>query len=258
MSKRVVVGAAALIWIFIKLPQEYWLHISQIDTTDWIKTNLFGVPATTSWGDILQMWPGICLVVLIVVVLIMVAVWRFLRQRLPPADRPLAFSADAHQPAFATEQVRRAVEIEARQIVDTALVEKIILVTLVSMIFAQVLPGVVATDLQLALGVAFIVILNTVLSHWLARRGFGRAFTMLQFIVLALVNSVAMLVYSLLRSRLGESVGVVNALFFVLLISLLITLFDRYRQVYLMRFSPSVQSLQDRPEPGGEGNRESE
>jgi hypothetical protein len=31
-------------------------------------------------------------------------------------------------------------------------------------------------------------------------------------------------------------VVVTNALFFVLLFSLLITLFDRYRQVYLMRF----------------------
>ena len=122
---------------------------------------------------------------------------------------------------------------------DTALVEKIILVTLVSLCFAQVLPGVQATDLQLVIGVAFVVILNTVLSHWLARRGFGGAFTMLQFIVLASVNSVVMLAYTVLRTMYGDPVGIANALFFVLLFSLLITLFDRYRQVYLVRFSPS-------------------
>ncbi len=239
MSKKLVVGAAAFIWIVIKLPQEYWIHIGQIDTTDWIKTGLFGVPASTSWSKILQMWPGVFLVVFIVIGLILVAVWWFLRRRLPPADRTWAFSADAHLPAFTTEQVRSAVALEARHIVDTALVEKIILVTLVSLCFAQVLPGVQATDLQLVIGVAFVVILNTVLSHWLARRGFGGAFTMLQFIVLASVNSVVMLAYTVLRTMYGDPVGIANSLFFVLLFSLLITLFDRYRQVYLVRFSPS-------------------
>jgi len=244
MSKKLVVGAAAFIWIVIKLPQEYWIHIGQIDTTDWIKTSLFGVPANTSWNKILQMWPGVFLVVFVVIGLILVALWWFLRQRLPLADRALVFSADAHQPAFSTEQVRSAVDSEARQIVDTALIEKIILVTLVSLCFAQVLPGVQATDLQLVIGVAFVIILNTVLSHWLARRGFGGAFTMLQFIVLASVNSVVMLAYTVLRTMLGDQVGIANALFFVLIFSLLITLFDRYRQVYLMRFSPSDRSWQ--------------
>ena len=239
MSKKLVVGAAAFIWIVIKLPQEYWIHIGQIDTTDWIKTGLFGVPANTSWSKILQMCPGVFLVVFIVIGLILVAVWWFLKQCLPPADRTWAFSADAHLPAFSTEQVRSAVALEARHIVDTALVEKIILVTLVSLCFAQVLPGVQATDLQLVIGVAFVVILNTVLSHWLARRGFGGAFTMLQFIVLASVNSIVMLAYTVLRTMYGDPVGIANALFFVLLFSLLITLFDRYRQVYLVRFSPS-------------------
>ena len=239
MSKKLVVGAAAFIWIVIKLPQEYWIHIGQIDTTDWIKTGLFGVPTDTSWSKILRMWPGVFVVVILVLCLILVAIWWFLRRRLPPADRTWAFSADAQMPAFTTEQVRSAVAVEARHIVDTALVEKIILVTLVSLCFAQVLPGVQATDLQLVIGVAFVVILNTVLSHWLARRGFGGAFTMVQFIVMASVNSVVMLAYTVLRTMYGDPVGIANALFFVLLFSLLITLFDRYRQVYLVRFSPS-------------------
>ena len=129
---------------------------------------------------------------------------------------------------------------EARHIVDAALVEKIILVTLVSLSFSQVLPGVRATDLQLAVGVALIVILNTVLSHLLARRGFGWAFTLRQFIVLASVNSLAMLAYSILRAVFDDPVGFANAAFFVLLFSLIITLYDRYRQVYLMRFGSKI------------------
>jgi hypothetical protein len=45
-----------------------------------------------------------------------------------------------------------------------------------------------------------------------------------------------MLIYTVIRRSLGDLVIITNALFFVLLFSLLITLFDRYRQVYLMRF----------------------
>jgi hypothetical protein len=244
MSKKLVVSVAAGIWIVIKLPQEYWIHISQTDTTDWIKTGLFSVPANTPWSEILQTWPAVFLAGFIVICLILVASWWFIKRRLPPADRELAFSVDVHQPAFTSEQVRSAVASEARHIVDSALVEKIVLVTLVSLSFAQVIPGVRATDLQLAMGVALIVILNTVLSHLLARRGFGWVFTMRQFIVLASFNSLAMLAYSILRIALDEPVGFANATFFVLLFSLLVTLYDRYRQVYLMRFSSIDQSRQ--------------
>jgi len=251
MSKKLVIGAAALIWIVIKLPQEYWIHIGQIDTTDWIKTSLFSVPADTSWSAIVKLWPGVTLAALIVIGVILFGIWWLFKNRLPPADRKLAFSADAHQSAFTSEQVRSAVNYEAGQIIDAALFEKLVLVTLVSLSFAQVLVGVQATDLELVAGVAFVVILNTALSHWLARRGFGGAFTMQQFVVLFSVNSLLMLIYTILRRMLGDAVGITNALFFVLLFSLLITLYDRYRQVYLMRFGTREIPSQDSDEQIG-------
>jgi len=235
-SKGRLVGAAALIWIVIKLPQEYWIHIAQLDTTDWIKTGLFGVPVDTPWSAILQAWPGVFLAALLILVLLLAAAWWFIARRLPPADYAPALSADARQPAFSAEQVRNAVTSEARHIVDAALGEKIVLLTLVSLSFAQVLPGVRANTLQLLLGVASIVIANTALSHWLARRGFGWAFSSWQFVVLGAVNVGLLLLYAMLRTGFGEPVSLANATFFALLLALLITLFDRYRQVYLMRF----------------------
>ncbi len=253
MSKRLVIGAAALIWIVIKLPQEYWLHIAQLDTTDWLKINLFGVPADTAWSVILKSWPGVFLVMLLILIGISLAVLWFFRNRFPPPDRQLAFSADAHETAFTVQQVQEAVDVEARQILDAALVEKVVLVTLVSISFAHVLIGVQATDIELAAGVAFVVILNTALSHWLARRGFGVAFTLLQFVVLVSTNSLVMLVYVLVRRTVGDVVSAGNAFFFVLLFSLLVTLFDRYRQVYLMRFGSGEVSSQHPEEKDGEG-----
>jgi hypothetical protein len=58
---------------------------------------------------------------------------------------------------------------------------------------------------------------------------------------LLVVNSAVMLVYAALRTRFEEPVSAVNALFFVVLLTLLVTLFDRYRQVYLMRFGEGRQ-----------------
>jgi len=246
MTKKLLIGAAALIWMVIKLPQEYWLHIAQADTTDWIKANLVGAPTDRPWSEIFQTRPGIILAVLAVVALVLVAVWWFTTRRLPPGDRALTFSANAHQPmvrpcspqAFTEEQVRSAVASEASRIVDAALVEKVVLITLVSISFAQVLPDVQASSLQLAVGVASVVTINTVLSHWLARCGFGWAFALGQFMVMAVVNLGLILAYAFLRSRLDDPVSIGNALFFVLLLTLLVALFDRYRQVYLMRFGP--------------------
>jgi hypothetical protein len=238
MSNKLLISAAAAIWIVIKLPQEYWIHIGQIDTTDWIKTSLFKVPADTSWAVISRTWPWVFVVLFALVAALLSAVCWLARRRLRPADYALSFSADAHQPAFSVEQVRGALANEASRIGDVALVEKIVLITLVSMCFGQVLPGVQATNLQFAVGVPVIVLVNTALSHWLARRGFGWAFSFGQFIALAAVNLVGLLAYAFLRTRFDDAVSVVNILFFVLLLTLLITLFDRYRQVYLMRFSP--------------------
>jgi hypothetical protein len=237
LAGRHLIAAAALIWIAIKLPQEYWIHIAQLDTTDWIKTGLLGMPLATPWAAILRARLGGFLAALAVAILFLVAAWLFVRRRLPPADRSPAFSADAYQPGFSTEQVRGALAREASRVVDAALAEKIVIIALVSISFAHVLPDVPASDLQLAIDMALLVTINAALSHWLARRGFGWAFSLRQFVLLAAVNAGLILVYALLRSSLDLPAGLTSALLFVLLLTLLVTLFDRYRQVYLMRFA---------------------
>jgi hypothetical protein len=37
MSRRLVVGIVAFIWIFIKLPQEWWIHAARLDFTDFAR-----------------------------------------------------------------------------------------------------------------------------------------------------------------------------------------------------------------------------
>jgi len=52
LSRRAVIIAAAAIWIVIKLPQEYWIHIAQRDVTDTIKA-LLGGTEESAWGPLI-------------------------------------------------------------------------------------------------------------------------------------------------------------------------------------------------------------
>ncbi len=236
MTKRFLIGAAAFIWIVIKLPQEWWIHVAQLDTTDFLKENLLGMSVDASLSEILaaNMWL-IPATLILAVALYFLLRWVF--HRLPSADRKLAFDADAHQPAFTEGQLRQARAQQTQQLFDWTLFEKIALISLVTIIFAQILPNVQAGNIALVAGVAFVIILNTALSHWLSRRGHEWTSILRQFIVMTAVNFGLTLLYAFLLPRYGGSIGLTDTLFFVLLLTVLVTLYDRYRLVYLMRFA---------------------
>ena len=95
MSARLLIGATAFIWIFIKLPQEWWIHVAQLDTTDVVQELIFGVPAGTSWAETFAARPWVVVVAVVVVVLLLVAAWWIITRKLPPADRRWTIDADA-------------------------------------------------------------------------------------------------------------------------------------------------------------------
>jgi hypothetical protein len=239
LTKRATIIAAAAIWIFIKLPQEWWIHIAQMDMTDFLKQDVFGVSADAGLSEIIQANPWFIPVLIIVVVLIVLGV-RWLLHKLPPADWPFSFDADAHlddETGFTETGTNNP---PTGRFFNNALFEKIALVSMVSVIFAQILPEVRATDLQVAVAVIFVIILNTVLSQWLAKRGTEWHSALLQFIVMTVINFGLVLVYAFLLPNFEGSINVGNTLFFVLLLTLIVTLFDRYHQVYQRRFVVSA------------------
>jgi hypothetical protein len=151
---------------------------------------------------------------------------------LPPADWKLKLAADPVSAASGDE-----VKTQSERFFNGALLEKIVMVALVSGIFAQILPDVQSTFLQLAIAVAFIIIVNSLLSQWLARRGTEWGSILQQFIIMVVVNfGLVVLVYALLP-RFDGSINLGNTLFFVLLLTLLVTLYDRYRPIHLERFA---------------------
>ncbi len=239
LSKRHVIYGAAFIWIFIKLPQEYWIHIAQMDVTDFIRENIFGVPVDTSWGtlvsDNIPVFVGLILAIIGLVFLLR---WVF-EHKLPKPDWGWTFDADAHRDTDPAYQVQATgigySENQAEKFFNNGLIEKIVLLSLIVGIFAKVLPGIEISNLRLIIGVIVIVIMNTVITEWFGRHGMSFDTAMKEFIGVALANFIIVLVYDFILRRSEGHLQVGATLFFVFLFSIIIALFDRYRPIYLRR-----------------------
>jgi hypothetical protein len=233
MRQRQVIGMAAFIWIFIKLPQEWWLHIAKLDFTDFMKEDVFGVTVETSWGDAIgeNLWfIGLIAVLVIAVVLIV----RKALSAAPPPDWRFNVDVDAH--AVSTNV---GTTPTASKLFGLDLLEKVMLTSLISIIFAQILPSTDATPLQITFAVAFVVIANAAVSQSIAGRGYSWGSTFAQFVAMVIINLGAALVYIVVLRQSDQPVNEGATLFFVLLLALIITLFDRYRPIRTSGFERS-------------------
>lgn len=236
LSGRALLMAAALIWIVIKLPQEYWIHVAQLDVTDMVKENLLGYPAATDWGEILTARAGLFISVILGLGLLIYLLWRWLRPKLPPADWSLSFEPDAHLEPLPKERMERTMDSLAAHFFDRELLEKTVLVALLVVIFAQILPGIRSSSLELALAMLVVIVVNTVVSEAMIRRGVSWPHALRQGLVMMAVNLPVMLMISFFRYGSIPLLALNNIIVFILLLSLIITLYDRYRPMYLVRF----------------------
>jgi hypothetical protein len=209
------VSLAAFIWIFIKLPQEYWIHVAQLDFTDTVKN----VP-----------WFGPLVVTAILVAALVF--WFVVRPRLLPADHSWQFVAPPLPADVDTAGERAAFNAEQGRIWSVASLEKLLLVGLLSVIFAQVLPGVEISNLRLFLWIGVFVLMNAGFTLWLQRRQRTTESILAAFGFRFAVNVALIVVIGWLGQADGNAV---NALFFIFLFSVLTTLYDRYRPVYEWR-----------------------
>jgi hypothetical protein len=236
LSAAAVIGAAFAIWVFIKVPQEYWIHIAQLDVTDALKEHVFGVPLDTSWSVIVS-GNILFFVVLLaeLVVLLVLARWLIVT-KLPPADWGFSFSADAHGNDVTDAEAEAQRLAGAQRLFSAALFEKFALVTLVTVIFSRILPGVNVGVAHLAVGVATLIVANTAVSEWLVRRGVGWRSAILEFAVMATINAGLVTIFSVLLPWMsGASIDSPATLFGVLLLTLLVTLYDRFRPYQQVR-----------------------
>jgi hypothetical protein len=224
ISTRGWVLIAAAIWIFIKLPQEWWIHIGELDFTDEFREHTALFVAL-----------GLLLLILAVVA------WLVFRKRVPPPDWPFRLAADPIDPELATVEARYRSRL-ARGIRSRQLLEQVFLLTLVCIIFVQVLPGREGSVFEVSVAVAGIVLGNTLVSLWIARRGgfdvsSGAVLYLLRF---GLNFALLWLAGEIAGEREPAPLG--HALFFAQLLTLVTWLYDWYRPLYETHFKQNERS----------------
>ena len=214
VSRRRWVITAACIWIFVKLPQEWWIHVAQRDFTDTLAANAWLGPLLLLIGLLAGLWA-----------------WFWLRPRLPARAWSWHVEADPLPAEMDTTAERDAWIAAHGRVLSWATAEKVFLIGLLCLIYGQVLPERRSSDLGLFLGIGAFVVVNAAVTLAVARRAGTRDSTLAAFGTRVVLNVGLVLGAWWLVRQVGGDLNPWIALFFVLLLSLLVTLDDRFRPV---------------------------
>jgi len=237
MGKWTVIVSTVLIWVFIKLPQEWWIHIAQLDMTDFIKETLFGVSADASWAEAIANRPWVLvLAIAVCVALVAIGYW-IVTRKAPPGDRRPSLQADPLPPECRGAELYQTVKATER-IFDRALLEKVVLTGLISVIFAQYLLSDDVRSVSVLAFVAGFVVVNAFVSQWLARRSRAWHSVAVELVGMFAVNFgivAGLLFFQRVLGLIDTRAPVGTTLFFVFLFTVLTVLYDRYHTVFRAR-----------------------
>ncbi|WP_433831488.1 hypothetical protein ACQP2E_13650 [Actinoplanes sp. CA-015351] len=211
--------AAAGIWIFVKLPQEWWIHVAKLDFTDMVEDVPWFGPAVAAG-----------------VVLLCLAYWFVVRPGQPAPDWSWHVAADPLPHEALTIAGRDRWTAAHGRLWSAGTLEKVTLVSLIWIIYAQVLPSATFSNVQRIVVTTAFVVTNAAISLWSARAARSVESALTAFGARALMNVVLVWLADWLLPRGGGDLDPAVALFFVLLLSLITLLDDRYRPVYEIRF----------------------
>lgn len=235
LGRTAVVLLAFALWVFVKVPQEYWIHIARFDLTDVLKVHVFGVSVATGWGDAIAAnpWPAAALAAPAAGMALGLR-WLVVHRLPPPARRaPTGWGMPVADVTPA--EVQQAQVTLARRVFDGELAEKLLLVSLLTVIFAQILPGLRATTGELLAGVALVVLANTAVSEWLDRSGVVWPSLPARFAAMAALNLAILVAFVGVMPLTRGTFNPGNALFFLFLLTLIVTLDDQFRPYQLAR-----------------------
>jgi hypothetical protein len=226
VAMRSWIVTAAVIWIFVKLPQEWWIHIAQLDFTETVAEVPWFGPAVVG-----------------ALALLGLLYWFVVRPRQPAHDGEWHVAADPLPAGAVTVADRHRWVAAHGRLWSTGTLEKVTLIGLLWVIYCQVLPPTGATPAQLFLGTTVFVLVNAAVSLSVARSARGVEPALLAFGLRVLMNAGLVA----LTEWLLPGADMPGALFFVLLLSLLTLLDDRYRPIHEIRFAPGAVRAETTP-----------
>ncbi|WP_235735089.1 hypothetical protein [Nocardioides alcanivorans] len=217
-SYRFWVALAAIIWIFVKLPQEYWIHVAKMDMSDTLRDHPWTIGA------------------LLVLILVAAGVITLLARRfLGGPDHPLKLRADPVPEEMNEARERAAWTARHAKVRSLATLEKIVLVGLVAVIYGHVLPDFTGSSFQLFVGIGIVVAVNAFYTIVASRRMWTVESAWAGFIGRLAFNVVFAFGADWLLNRGSGNLDLIDTFFFLSLISLMTSLHDRYRPVHAVR-----------------------
>lgn len=158
LTRRALLWTVALIWVVIKLPQEWWIHVAQLDFTDEFARVVLGVQPGSGLAAGLanRPWVGVLLVALVLALAVLA---RWVWPRLPAPDWGFTVRADDVAARIGWVPVLPA----ASRLGTAAILEKLVLTGLVSVILFEVYPAATAPVGRVFLVVALVVLANAAL-----------------------------------------------------------------------------------------------
>lgn len=229
MSRSAVLWLTAAVWVVIKLPQEWWIHVARLDFTDEFQARVLGVDPADGWGAGFahRPWVGALLVGLVAVVALAV---RWAWPRLPVPDWRFTVDADVVARRTDAKDGRSFVAPASVVLGWRAVAEKVVLAGVLTAILASSYPRVDTRWWAVVLVVGGTVLVHAAVLAWRLRAGRpGPRGLAGQLAVNTVVSLVAMAVLAALVSGhrvTGVAVG--DAVLFAYVVALVTTLYDRW------------------------------
>lgn len=206
LTSRQLIGGAAAIWVVVKLPQEWWIHVADLDVTDEARTH-----------------PVLATLVAVIGVLALGAAVAWVRPRLRPPDWRFTVDVDAHQ-----RRKRPDNRPEGTRSFLVTTIEKAALISMVVVIFAHILPST-ASPGAVAWSATIVVVVNAGVTELLEYQRLIPLTIVRRFAMEVLVNGAIFEGLELVRDRVVFDRPV--ALFLLVLLTLIGTLYDHFRAV---------------------------
>lgn len=240
VSRKALFAVVAIIWLVVKLPHEWWIHVAKLDATDFIKTRILGASLDTSfWRAIIEA-PAVTGTLFVAAAIGALFLWRFLKRR-----RTAEHLSNLRISRLRTHALSRSIEraLEARDWVQArtdptrpaVMLEKIALVALVSMIFQHTLPGMFVGGWETAVFIALTIVVVDYLLRVIARRFGARLSPWVDVPLLAALDFCIVLVFQLLIPFVQPENFLLSGIVFAALITFFVALYDIYRPLYDQR-----------------------
>jgi hypothetical protein len=256
MTRGVTIAVVVVIWLVVKLPHEWWVHVARLDATDFIKTRILGASLDTSFFKAIIQAPVVTGALTVACAIGASIVWGLVEARRRngrsaapggrlgmvlahwrrPADRKRP-STEKRSSRWTSMSLMVAVfrSEAASSLRLWVLVEKTVLVGVISVVFQQMLPGLETNGVKTALFAVGAIVATDFLLRWALRRFGVPTAPWVSLAGTATLNFFFVLLFQYIVPMLRPGRAFESAVVFAALVTLFVTLYDHYRPIYDVR-----------------------